>query len=194
MDRKGGEIMKNTGKLTIIMVAVVAIGVFSLPSVLSVGTGQHNFNNGGAVNCGKCHANPGDKVFGELSSSGVTQYINLGSPVGTKIHNGTLFYTAGSYQCKACHTINTGGTAKGQHTGVTVKVVCATCHGTEYTQITNVTDAHANFASNASAGVSGTYACIGCHTAVTVAGSPSYKYGPAIAGVDGLTIGSGTGP
>jgi len=36
MDRKGGEIMKNMGKLTILMVAVVAIGIFALPSVMSV--------------------------------------------------------------------------------------------------------------------------------------------------------------
>ncbi|VVB86243.1 Uncharacterised protein [uncultured archaeon] len=183
--------MKNTGKLSILMVAVIAIGIFALPAVLSVGTGQHQFNNGAAVQCGKCHANPGDGVFGELSASGNTGYVTLGSPIGTKIHNGSWFWTAsGKYDCSVCHVIATGGTAKGQHTGVTIHVVCATCHGTEYTQLTNTTDAHHGFAAAANVGTSATYACIGCHTAVTVTGSPSYTYGPSVT-TDGITIGNG---
>jgi hypothetical protein len=202
MDRKGGERMKNTGKLSIMMVAVVAIGIFALPSVLSVGTGQHQFNNGAGVLCGKCHSNSGDKVFGELSASGITQYNNLNggsaietSPIGTKIHNGSAFYLSGKYNCANCHVVVTGGNnkANGDHTGVTVHVVCATCHPSEATRLANANDAHSGLAAASGVGTSATYACIGCHTAVTVTGSPSYSYGPSVT-TDGITIGDGVGP
>ncbi len=178
--------MKNTGKLTILMVAVVAMGIFSLPSVLSVGVGQHKFNNGSQVQCGKCHANSNDAVANELRGSGVTAYLTP----GTKIHNGTGFWLGNSYQCVNCHQVTTGGTAKVNHTGVQKNVVCARCHGTEWSELQSSTDAHSNFGLNSSAGTSGTYACMGCHTAVTVTGSPSYTYG-ASQTVYGLTIGNG---
>ncbi len=186
--------MKNTGKLTILMIAVVAMGVFSLPSVLSVGVGQHKFNNGSQVQCGKCHAGTNDAVFKELSASGVVQYSNYGNQ-GGRIHNGSGFWLAGSYQCVNCHQISQESqTTRANHTGIQQKVVCGRCHGAEYNELTTDlganTDAHRQFAINTSAGTQGTYACIGCHTAVTVTGSPSYLYSANVT-VAGLTIGNG---
>ncbi len=188
--------MKNTGKLTILMIAVVAIGVFSLPAVLSVGSGQHKFNNGANVDCGKCHANGGDKVYGEIGASGTTQYNTLGSGIGVQIHNSSTFwYVAGSYQCKKCHEIlpDPDPTLKTQHTNVKVQVTCIQCHSSYYVKLTNNSDAHKGFglaAGSGSTGSDATYACIGCHTAVTVSGSPSYTYGAKVT-TDGLTIGNG---
>ena len=190
--------MKNTTKMTLIMIAVVALGVFSLPSMLAVGTGQHKFNNGGAVQCGKCHANTGDGVYGELQASGTVQYSYYGNQ-GGKIHNGSSsFYLGGKYNCAACHRTTgwqagAGQTkADGSHTGVEIKVECSRCHATEYSQLTSANDAHKEFGS-AVESKNGTYACIGCHTAVDVTGSPTYTYSGAVT-TTGLTIGGGTTP
>lgn len=196
--------MKDMKKLTILMVAVIAIGVFSLPSVLSLGTGQHKFLNGSAVQCGKCHANSNDGVFRELTQSSPNQYLasetnNYDTSATTNtIHNSTAFYKAGKYNCAACHEVVTNSTwkarTKDQHTGVKKNVVCAeSCHATEYnmavgTGYTGV-DAHKDFVNNQSAGTKGTYACMGCHTAVRIAGSPSYSYDAGKSNVDGLDIG-----
>ncbi|VVB84565.1 Uncharacterised protein [uncultured archaeon] len=201
--------MKSIGQLAILMVAVAAIGVFAVPNTVSVGKGQHKFKNGGSVECGKCHANSGDAVLGELKLSGVTQYTSgtggsaiESDPAGTKIHNGSYFWSggiagSGAYLCSKCHIVVTGGTGKDNHTGITINVICATCHSTEYSKLTTAsahTDAHMNFGLNANAGASGTYACMGCHTGVAVSGSPSYSYSAAKTSVDGLTIGNGTAP
>lgn len=184
MDRKGGERMKNTGKLTILMIAVVALGIFALPSVMSVGTGQHTFNNGTAVDCNKCHANTGDKVNAELLLSGYTMYNTLGQGVGTKIHAMDNAGVVG--QCKDCHEL-TAAPSDGSHTGVTMKPVCISCHINVGTEISDADEPHSGFASTGNAG------CLGCHTAVTVAGSPSYSYSGSVVAV-GLTIGDGIGP
>ena len=186
MDRKGGEKkMKNMGKLTILMVAVVAIGIFALPSVMSVGTGQHTFNNGATVDCNKCHANSGDAVNNELLASGNTMYDTFGQGLGVKIH--AMDNTGMVGQCKDCHALAAGPrTAAGtqDHTGVTMKPVCITCHSNVNGELAGANEPHSGFAATGNAG------CLGCHTAVAVAGSPSYTYSGSVVAV-GLTIGNG---
>ncbi len=202
--------MKDMKKLTILMVAVVAIGVFSLPSVLSLGTGQHKFLNGSAVQCGKCHANAGDGVYRELQASTQNQYgpdglltndVSRYAVSGGTIHNSSYFWErTGKYDCARCHEVTTGARTKtsGGHTGVKKEVVCTQCHAGEYGRAVGTipvgtsTDAHKDFVlatgSLTGRGVNGTYACMGCHTAVRVAGSPSYTYDPGTL-LDGLQIG-----
>jgi hypothetical protein len=173
--------MKNMGKLTILMVAVVAIGIFALPSVMSVGTGQHTFNNGTMVNCNKCHANAGDAVNNELLASGLTMYNTNLQGVGVKIH--AMDGDGWVGQCKDCHSL-TAEPADGSHTGVTMKPVCVDCHSGVATEIADLDEAHQRFSTTGNAG------CLGCHTAVSVAGSPSYSYSASVTAL-GLTIGNG---
>ena len=173
--------MKNMGKLTLIMVSVVAIGIFALPSVMSVGTGQHTFNNGTAVDCNKCHANAGDAVNSELLASGLTMYTTLGTSAGNKIHAMDDAGLVG--QCKDCHKLAAGPRTT-DHTGVTMKPVCTVCHTNVNGELAGAAEPHAGFASTGNAG------CLGCHTAVSVAGSPSYTYSVSVTAV-GLTIGNG---
>ncbi len=181
--------MKNMGKLTIVMVAVVAIGIFALPSVMSVGTGQHTFNNGSAVDCNKCHNNAGDLVGTELAASGTTMYTTLGANVGDKIHKleaSGAPATGLVSSCKDCHKLSAGPRTT-DHTGVTMKPVCVDCHTTITAELNGAAEPHARFATAGNAG------CLGCHTAVTVAGSPSYSYSGSVTSL-GLTIGDGIGP
>lgn len=182
--------MKNTGKLTIVMIAVVAIGIFALPSVMSVGTGQHTFNNGSAVDCNKCHANSADAVNNELKASGTTMYTTLGAYVGDKIHKleaPGVPATGLVSQCKDCHELAAGPRTLGgtqDHTGVTLKPVCTDCHNLVAGELGGSNEPHSGFATEGNKG------CLGCHTAVTVAGSPSYTYSASVTSL-GLTIGNG---
>lgn len=183
--------MKDTGKLTLVMIAVVAIGVFALPSVMSVGTGQHQFVNGTNVDCNKCHTNTGDAVNAELQSSDTTMYTTLGAAVGDPIHALDGVGTVGS--CKDCHYLKVGPITGTEHTGVTRQPLCgADCHTNVLTagqtgELAGADEPHSGFSSEGNAG------CVGCHTAVTVAGSPSYSYSGSITSL-GLTIGDGAGP
>ena len=177
--------MKN-GKLTIFMIAVVAIGVFSLPAVMSVGLGQHTISSKSGVACEKCHAGTGDGVYTELAASGNTELNTMGTGMGIKIHSGIAFQGAGK-QCSNCHDL-TAPTGDGiAHTGITQKPVCTTCHTNVQTEIVGTSEPHSGLAPS----ISGNLGCLGCHSAVRVSGSPSYTYSAGQLAV-GLFIGNGT--
>jgi hypothetical protein len=186
--------MKNTGKLTILMIAVVALGIFALPSVMSVGTGQHEFRNGTNVECNKCHTMSGDKVNAELQRSDTTMYTTLGAAVGDKIHKLDGTGTVGG--CVDCHKLATGPITGTQHTGVTLKPMCgADCHTNVLTaagagELAGVNEPHRRLATETTDKNAG---CLGCHTAVTVSGTLSYSYNAATSAL-GLTIGDSIGP
>lgn len=176
--------MKNM-KITMLMIAVVAVGAFSLPSVLSVGTGQHTFVNGTQVSCNKCHTDSGDKIMTELALSNVTMYNTLGTGIGVRIH---ALDGNGITSCKSCHAL--AAPTLGDHTGVLKKPSCSTCHGGVNAELLDTDEAHK--ALNTSVGNMG---CIGCHTTVTVTGSPTYSYSANnTVPVAGLYIGNGLGP
>lgn len=190
--------MKNTGKLTLLMIAVVALGIFALPSVMSIGTGQHTFNNGTDVQCSKCHALTGDKVAAELSLSGTAEYVfNTKTPDGTgrQIHKQDGVGAAG--ECSGCHRMAGMGSV-GEHTAITRQPFCASCHTivldvlANTGELTGENEPHNGFA--ASTLTDRNAGCLGCHTAVTVSGaSPSYSYSGATTAL-GLTIGNATLP
>lgn len=193
--------MKQTGKLTILMVAVVAIGIFALPSIMSVGAGQHAFVNktslegtDPAKSCLKCHGTSSDDVKGELNMSDNNVFYN---GANKKIHS--------SIQCADCHdeTRAVGSDISGSHTKVPKQPECRQCHNgasiqtnngsiqlqNVWDELSNATDAHQGFRdlTRANAG------CIGCHTRVTVTGEVSYTYSAsAWQPVLGLYIGNAT--
>lgn len=201
--------MKQTGKLSLIMVAVVALGIFALPSVMSVGTGQHTFVNGSQLNCNKCHANANDGVNNELKASTLTMYSGVVKGTtyaqGVKIHAMDNTGTVG--QCKDCHeaaSVRTSPDDAGDHTNIKLRPNCTGCHTNVDAELTagaghtGTTDAHARLNSVAA----GNAGCMGCHTAVYVGGQPSYSYSSrseSAAGVNatfnnlyGLTVGNNT--
>ncbi len=187
--------MKGINKVIIVMIAVVAIGAFALPSVMSVGLGQHTFKNANTIrsaditqNCQKCHGtSAGGGVAAELGRSDTNwQYGTVGV---TKIHS--------SLNCGQCHAYNALDTVT--HTKITGRPVCVDCHGaSQYNGVQNVwaelgqsTEAH-NGLANATA-MDRNAGCMGCHTAVGVSGSIAFTYdGPAYS-VGGLTVGTGAG-
>ncbi|HYN44379.1 MAG TPA: hypothetical protein VER35_00100 [Candidatus Limnocylindrales bacterium] len=194
-------------KLTILMIAVVALGVFALPTTLSIGAGQHKFLQAGTTAggqtdlttfCAQCHSTDTLKST-EIDLSDTNLYY--GTPGSTKIHSS--LFAPGSGGCASCHAIdggyaqvNGGGvndpTNKVQHAAALPS--CLKCHtaGTNLatkdvmTELNAVTEAHKNFKTAADDDIQ----CIGCHTAVTKnAAGLTYTYNPAVP-VLGLVIGT----
>lgn len=192
-------------KLTILMIAVVAIGVFALPTTLSIGAGQHKFLQAGTIAggqtdlvafCNQCHSTDTLKS-GEIDQSDTNLYY--GTPDTSLIHSSLFAVGAGG--CASCHAIDGGyaqqvggvndPTNKVQHAASLPS--CLKCHTAGPTLATKdvmlelnaPTEAHKNF----NAAADNDIQCIGCHTAVTKSGSVSYSYSPAVV-VSGLTIGT----
>ena len=93
----GCEIIMNA-KFTLAIIALVGIGVFALPSTMSLFAGQHSFYNidatGNQVPCQKCH---GD-VKAELTSNANTNPAN--GPLTPGPH--------AAFKCEYCHRIEAG--------------------------------------------------------------------------------------
>ena len=85
-------------KFTLAIIALVGIGVFALPSTMSLFAGQHSFYNidatGNQIPCQKCH---GD-VKAELSSNGNTDPSK--GPITPGPH--------AAFKCEYCHRIEQG--------------------------------------------------------------------------------------
>lgn len=84
-------------KFTLAIIALIGIGVFALPSTMSLFAGQHSFYNidatGNQVPCQKCHGDVKAELGGQLS------------PV-----TGTYGPHA-SFQCEYCHRIEQGSSS-----------------------------------------------------------------------------------
>ncbi len=112
----------NTNKIALLAIAVVAIGIFALPSTVSLFSGQHSWygldDDGSQVPCMKCHGDIDDEMT--HSTNGV--HRNLSSP-GCDCHRvngtgvadgdgigstpGTTSHAAETIACMICHENNT---------------------------------------------------------------------------------------
>ena len=154
-------------KIVMLLIGIVAIGMFALPSTLAMYTGQHNFSSGENVDCDKCHGSS-DSVAIELGNS----------------DNHTTF------TCRNCHAFTTTAltTPNGVSDGTmghaaTTDVNCVGCHAESGVFGTNVTDADdINVTTELNSGAHKAYkdsppggdldkACISCHTQVGVTGT-----------------------
>ncbi len=200
--------MKQTGKLTILMVAVVAIGIFALPSIMSAGAGQHTFvnatslrSNDAAKSCLKCHATQSDDVGGELKRSDNNVFYNYSGG------NKTIHSSVG---CGGCHDLTRARSSDqtlyaNSHTKVPRQPTCVRCHDGVYNnaitqgplnnvwnELNNTYEAHNGFTDPGVAAVSQNIGCLGCHTRIQVTGEVSYTYSAGWQNVLGLNIGNAT--
>lgn len=173
-------------KMTVLTIAIIAIGVFLLPNTLALFSGQHTFDKAGNTTiCARCH-------------SDVASEINAGT-----YHKSLILDGGSGTECKGCHTTSTiwsgliplgNGTGKyatngtlvgfnistgnftrangtnitgypGAHAAITVE--CVACH-----YAVNFTDdAHKSFSDNASSLTwlrGSNEICVGCHTKTVV--------------------------
>lgn len=164
------------GKTVLLFVAVIAVGMFVLPSTLALYTGQHDFVNGSNVDCGKCHS----------ASTGI----------GAELYNvsGSPHSNSSEFTCKSCHASVTAGANVSSNNSVgydantahaaSVGINCIGCHSlTTNTTLTsdgyvNVSkelesesSAHKmlNFSSSGTGGIDDKdLICVACHTKVGV--------------------------
>lgn len=110
-------------KILLILIAVIAIGIFALPSTMSLFSGQHNWYDlvpeGNQVPCEKCHADISD----ELSLSGAHKNLSCehchrtdaavgyyAGDWGGDVDYGTGAHAASTEDCMICHDGQYGDT------------------------------------------------------------------------------------
>lgn len=162
----GGSAVGSNNSV-LLTIAVIAIGIYFLPTTLTIFSGQHTFYNGPNVSCRKCHSDIYDEIFN--------------SPTGTP-------HLSFGQNCIACHRTGRvimmpsyGGTfgAKGvnisknspdvAHSAVTVE--CVFCHNLIPNEINSSSESHKNYYNSSNQSTllkGGNEACIGCHTHTTV--------------------------
>lgn len=161
-------------RMALLALSVFAIGVFAMPSTLSLFSGQHTFSDNGSDPqfCWKCH----NDVYVEMN-----WYGGGDAPDGS--HSSLM-------NCNVCHRTGqlsgfledygispsspgydpgTNLSNSSAHAAVTVE--CVFCHDTVLPKISNANESHSNFyneANQSSLLKGGNEACVGCHTRTTV--------------------------
>ena len=128
-----------------LLIGIVAIGMFALPSTLAMYSGQHTFVDAANVTCNRCHGT-GDTIGDELANS--TAHTN--------------------FSCKNCHGFlstnpNTDGT---MGHAATANVTCTGCHSEQALYNTAVLDSDSiTIATELTSGAHTNFQnCIACHT------------------------------
>ncbi len=83
-------------RMLLLLVAVISIGIFALPTTVSRFTGQHTFKNASEVasdsGCRKCH----EDIYEEMHSATNQVHWNVPGPKGSN----------DVFQCTECHTVD----------------------------------------------------------------------------------------
>jgi len=179
-------------KTLVLVCAVLAVGLFVLPSALSLFAGQHTFYSGSEVSCIKCHG----AEAAELAASGE-------GTTGATIHSTDIFTKAANSQCTACHQVSSEYNNTHQH--ATVSPPCVACHNNTIAELQNANESHTKFyeaalAENTTTLAEANAACIACHTQIEIgitwerATTLNFTAGHSVDGwiVDNFTVGTGT--
>ena len=170
-------------KILLLSIAVISVGLFAMPSTLSLFAGQHTFYNGSSVQCVKCHQD----IASEIGTTAPAVHYTIASQSGraacavchttgnvTSIPVGkNMSALDGSYN----YTFKTENvtTNSGAHAAVTKQ--CESCHTGVPAELQGVNESHGAFynATKQESSTNGTNilkgsneACIGCHTHVVV--------------------------
>ncbi|MCZ7381395.1 MAG: hypothetical protein O8C64_07485 [Candidatus Methanoperedens sp.] len=123
-------------KIILLSFAVIAVGLFALPSTLSLFSGQHTFYNGSQVQCSKCHQD----IYNEFATADAKMphkdKANCGGCHRTTTGTGANI-SNNSWKLTSSSTGVTGTVVFKAHSAVTVE--CLACHG-------RVTDTVGNYA------------------------------------------------
>lgn len=175
-------------KIFLLTVAVAAVGLFAMPSSLSLFAGQHTFDKGANVSCEKCHQD----IYQEMNDNGLygntSAHQSANLRVCTGCHKtGNISditvgkYTNGTYNSSGI--FNQSVATQGAHAAVTME--CVNCHTGVPDELLNSSEAHGPFYnesvtnSTAPSGAknNGTVlkganeACVGCHTHTNIKAS-----------------------
>ncbi len=171
-------------KILLLTIAVISVGLFAMPTTLSLFAGQHTFDKAGNNTiCVKCHSDIQTEIqagtyhrtllndtSGDCKGCHTSSYIN-GTliPKGNNSGNGTnvnvgLNISGGIFTMANGTNITSYGAGQ-VHAAVTVE--CKACH----TAVDFTNDAHKSFADNTTTQIwfkGANEACVGCHTKANV--------------------------
>lgn len=181
---------KMNGKIILLLISVVAVGMFALPSTLALYTGSHAFVSGDNVDCDKCHTSGMDDITAELESGTAHQTLTCDDCHGTNNFNVDLSQgnsnghaASMDVDCVGCHISSDYGYNHPYIENSNYATDCNPCHGPLQNgdvppiddilrQLNLATAAHHGVTFNATADNQGIddrdQACIACHTDVPV--------------------------
>jgi hypothetical protein len=124
----------NSNKVALMLIAILAVGIFALPSTVSLFGGQHKWYDlgpaGNDIPCIKCHAD----TFAEFGGTGVHAMLGGGST-----SNDSANMDAPNDACMWCHRLpsstitfaegDTGSATLGEEAHAASAVACMECHG-----------------------------------------------------------------
>ncbi|MDY6866113.1 MAG: hypothetical protein SVY15_09125 [Halobacteriota archaeon] len=150
-------------KLMLMLVAVLAVGIFALPSTVAMFGGQHNWYDlepsGNDVPCEKCHADVFDELYNNVGphdemecwychrTSNLTGYT-YASGDGTTSVPGEEAHAASTVECMACHE-GLASACADCHFGITSK------HPVEWEDFSRCGDCHASYTGDGGGSVHG---------------------------------------
>ncbi len=181
----------DLNKNLLLLVAIIGIGLFVLPSTLSMFAGQHSWYDpkDSGIPCQKCRfleaeelaasGGPHDPNYDGLLNSSANYNGTVGSMGGSDFWGGTTV----NDRCYGCH--QTTGSVNASHdladswanqndtVHAAVAVWCIDCHPWVESELNNSNAAHRDFyidlnASGTSLLQKPNQACLGCHTHVGV--------------------------
>ena len=183
-------------KVLMLSVAVIAVGLFALPSTLSMFAGQHSWydpKDSGGIPCAKCHFLEKDELAGSGGphDPGYDGLVNLSMDYGEDPGNegGSTFWGGDTVddRCYGCHQragsnsshpfLNGSWDIQRNEKHAAIAVWCIDCHPWVETELTHPQAAHRWFYEDLNAtGAEPTElglqkpnrACLGCHTHVGV--------------------------
>lgn len=186
--------MKN--KILLLSIAVVAVGLFALPSTLAMFAGQHSWYDpkvSGGIPCAKCHFLEQDELAGSNGphDPAYTGLVNTSMDYGMGDGNagGATFWAGDSVddRCYGCHQRGGSNSTLGDApigswddhrdtVHAAYAVWCIDCHPWVETELTHSTAAHRWFYDDLNKTSEPTElalqkpnrACLGCHTHVGV--------------------------
>ncbi len=114
----------NTNRIALLAIAIVAIGIFALPSTVSLFSGQHSWYDlndaGSQVPCMKCHGDIQDEMENDLNgvhrtldSPGCDCHrvtgtgVAIGGSTNGTLSPGTTSHAAETIACMLCHENDT---------------------------------------------------------------------------------------
>ncbi|MCX9014653.1 MAG: multiheme c-type cytochrome [Candidatus Methanoperedens sp.] len=137
-------------KILLLSVAVIAVGLFAMPSTLSLFSGQHTFYDGVNVSCAKCHQDIED----EIKSTANEVHTSMDTCEGCH-RTETSWYsntsTGADIKNSTWRLSNVSNVSIKAHAAVTVE--CLACHGKYNSskkwgvaeQIQSASEAHRDF-------------------------------------------------
>lgn len=187
--------LRVSNRTSLLFIATVGIGIFLLPSTLSLFAGQHTFYAGDDVSCRKCHQD----IFDELYYGSVTSgpHLSFGQNCMACHRTGYTVMNVNNsfgisprlpYLSPNSFFLGINSSETGFHAATTLE--CVFCHDRVPPQLTNVSEAHTIFYQNATSTRTLYYnngtpkpnsgnqsvillkgantACIGCHTHIWI--------------------------